>query len=647
MANFNFSSNAPLPPTMSSENRPTFPIAGNNTQEARNIPPAPFPDFGARSPPKGTPSSYGKFIQKRGRVGSGAGFGGGGGMSGTSGDKSRTSTSLSGRLRSVSDLERSGIVTSSEKGRLKDLIIAGDDSLRSALEKYEGGDHTELEGLIARGHLAQSNDVDNVFDASELDMLDLGSLGLDGTDFLGMFDMDRRQSIGSNSSFQGQGGINARRRTFSGTANNLHFNMGIGGGPQSSGGVNMNQFQGGGGNNTVFQASQTTTTTTTVTATTSNPNLPSNMNESNMHYSSNQQQHLLQQQQMGGGLGMNPTRKDSAGWDYDFGNVSGVNTNEPFEMDDLGFGGLDTMVDIMPNQHHNQQHHNQPHSELNELASVLSINPGLTNGTTQPRRQGGGGGQNNQDHQSSSNNFNSKSSNNMLPPNNGQGNSGGGGGGSRRGGNQGGSSSSSTLMISSSGTVNFPNSTNSGNRFPTSNCVAELPPLQSLPPGQAPAYEQLINFQRAKSKDAVRCVMCGSAPTEGEHGTVIPQQNKDVCRDCDKALWVHGETRTYFKWCKGCKRFRNIVAFSEKLDASKCNSCRERGRRSYLQRKGIGGVSGNGSGGGGLNEGIIDDELNMDENLVTSGVPSGDDIGGGLTFSIPEPPTNERFDIDC
>ena len=105
---------------------------------------------------------------------------------------------------------------------------------------------------------------------------------------------------------------------------------------------------------------------------------------------------------------------------------------------------------------------------------------------------------------------------------------------------------------------------------------------------QAPAYEQLINFQRAKSKESVRCVMCGLAPTEGDAGNVvIPQQNKDVCRDCDKALWVHGDSRVYFKWCKGCKRFRNIVAFSEKLDASKCNGCRERGRRSYLQRKGL------------------------------------------------------------
>ena len=52
--------------------------------------------------------------------------------------------------------------------------------------------------------------------------------------------------------------------------------------------------------------------------------------------------------------------------------------------------------------------------------------------------------------------------------------------------------------------VNFPNSTDSGSRFPVSNCVAELPPLLTLPPGQAPAYEALINFQRAKSKDAVR-----------------------------------------------------------------------------------------------------------------------------------------------
>lgn len=48
------------------------------------------------------------------------------------------------------------------------------------------------------------------------------------------------------------------------------------------------------------------------------------------------------------------------------------------------------------------------------------------------------------------------------------------------------------------------------------------------------------------------------------------------------------------------QRFRNIVAFSEKLDASKCNGCRERGRRSYLQRKGVGPFA---------MEGEMDDEL--------------------------------------
>ena len=83
-----------------------------------------------RSPPKGTPSSYGRFMQKRGRVGFGPTVGGRpGSVEGKGGG------SLSGRLRSVSDMERTGIVTSAEKGRLKDLIIAGDMALSSALEK--------------------------------------------------------------------------------------------------------------------------------------------------------------------------------------------------------------------------------------------------------------------------------------------------------------------------------------------------------------------------------------------------------------------------------------------------------------------------------------------------------------------------------
>ena len=134
-------------------------------------------------------------------------------------------------------------------------------------------------------------------------------------------------------------------------------------------------------------------------------------------------------------------------------------------------------------------------------------------------------------------------------------------------------------------------------------------------------------------------------PQDGDLGTVIPQQNKDVCRDCDKALWVHGDTRVYFKWCKGCKRFRNIVAFSEKLDASKCNGCRERGRRSYLQRKGIAGededdpppaappAATHHHGGGGRGGHHRHDDTSLD--ALPAGMNGPDDIGGGLTFSIP------------
>lgn len=66
---------------------------------------------------------------------------------------------------------------------------------------------------------------------------------------------------------------------------------------------------------------------------------------------------------------------------------------------------------------------------------------------------------------------------------------------------------------------------------------------------------------------------------------VIPRQNKDVCRECDKATWRHTCTGCFFKWCKGCKRFRNLIAFKGKLQASKCDYCRARGRLGYMRRK--------------------------------------------------------------
>jgi len=100
---------------------------------------------------------------------------------------------------------------------------------------------------------------------------------------------------------------------------------------------------------------------------------------------------------------------------------------------------------------------------------------------------------------------------------------------------------------------------------------------------EAPPYEELINYPRAKDKDEIRCVMCGLPPGPQ---CVIPRQNKDVCKDCDKSTWRHCSTDVYFKWCKGCKKFLRLGSFSEKLDAAKCDRCRERGRQSYLVKKG-------------------------------------------------------------
>ena len=102
--------------------------------------------------------------------------------------------------------------------------------------------------------------------------------------------------------------------------------------------------------------------------------------------------------------------------------------------------------------------------------------------------------------------------------------------------------------------------------------------------------------------------MCGSGNCNSKHGgVVIPRQNKDVCRECDKSIWRHDESGArvlprrpvripvfavippqncrYFKWCKGCKNFLQIGNFNQKLDAAKCDRCRERGRTSYLLKK--------------------------------------------------------------
>lgn len=54
--------------------------------------------------------------------------------------------SISGRLRSASDLEEKGLIDKSQKGVLKDLIISGDSELQAALDLYDRGDSSQLEG---------------------------------------------------------------------------------------------------------------------------------------------------------------------------------------------------------------------------------------------------------------------------------------------------------------------------------------------------------------------------------------------------------------------------------------------------------------------------------------------------------------------
>ena len=100
------------------------------------------------SPPQATPSSYGNAMPKRARAGSVS--------------RSRTNSvdlSLSSRLRSASELEKAGVVSSTQKGALKDLIIFGDEALRGALDDYQQGDAERLERLVKQGYLDRSRGV--------------------------------------------------------------------------------------------------------------------------------------------------------------------------------------------------------------------------------------------------------------------------------------------------------------------------------------------------------------------------------------------------------------------------------------------------------------------------------------------------------
>ncbi|KAF0768988.1 hypothetical protein AaE_002736, partial [Aphanomyces astaci] len=138
--------------------------------------------------------------------------------------KRNRSGSISGRLLSASDLEEKGFIDRYQKGVLKDLIISGDEKLQKALETFEQGDPTALEGtplclrsslnhphfcelmakmvaLLDSGALNRKSSVD-LLDDLDLGFLNVGSLGdTPKEDYTSRQTLDEWDEIGFDSAF--------------------------------------------------------------------------------------------------------------------------------------------------------------------------------------------------------------------------------------------------------------------------------------------------------------------------------------------------------------------------------------------------------------------------------------------------------------
>lgn len=89
--------------------------------------------------------------------------------------KRSRSGSISGRLRSASDLEERGVIDRYQKGVLKDLIISGNEELKDALENFENGDSSALEALMDSGILNRKASLDLLEDL-DFGFLNVGEL---------------------------------------------------------------------------------------------------------------------------------------------------------------------------------------------------------------------------------------------------------------------------------------------------------------------------------------------------------------------------------------------------------------------------------------------------------------------------------------
>lgn len=97
------------------------------------------------------------------------------------------SGSLSERLLVSTELEEKGIINRDQKGILKDLIISGQDNeIQHALDRYEQGDATMLEGMLQSGSLSNKA-------TEEIDLL--GQLDFD---FLNVKEKDQNNEGNNN-----------------------------------------------------------------------------------------------------------------------------------------------------------------------------------------------------------------------------------------------------------------------------------------------------------------------------------------------------------------------------------------------------------------------------------------------------------------
>ena len=97
--------------------------------------------------------------------------------------------SVSGRLRSASDLCEDGTISQNQKGLVKDMIISGDPELARALGEYEKGNSEPIKKLLNSGVFNRRSSIDLV-----------AELGMEQMD-LNIFDFDDEGLVGGDQGF--------------------------------------------------------------------------------------------------------------------------------------------------------------------------------------------------------------------------------------------------------------------------------------------------------------------------------------------------------------------------------------------------------------------------------------------------------------